>query len=210
MTTVFLVRHGEVAGNAGDKLAFVGWGDLELTERGVLQSQAVAEYLQSEKIGAVYSSDLQRARITAERIAEKHSLSVNIDRDLREVNYGQWESLGEAELMQDWREHWLARQSDPWNVVPPAGESYAQMWARFLPKWQNMVRTHDGESVVFVGHNGLIRMLVCHLLGAPFENFKRVHVSNCGVSRVEIDEDKILVRYLNDTHFLVQESKPRP
>jgi broad specificity phosphatase PhoE len=150
----------------------------------------------------VYSSDLQRAKITAERIAQKHALDVFVDRDLREVNYGAWENLSEAELLRDWRELWLARQSDPWNVAPPEGENYAQMWARFLPKWQRMISSHVGETLVFVGHNGLIRMLLCHLLGAPFGNFKRIHISNCGVSRVEIDGDRVLMRSINETSHL--------
>jgi broad specificity phosphatase PhoE len=202
MTNIFLVRHGEVAGNAGDKLAFVGWGDLPLTENGERQSRAVADYLSGEKIAAVYSSDLQRALITARRIAQKQGLDVRVDRDLREVNYGAWEGLGESELLENWRDQYEARQNDPWNVAPTGGESYAQMWQRFFPKWQQLVKAHEGESAVLVGHNGLIRMLVCHLLGAPFGNFKRVHVSNCGVSRFEIEGDKVLVRVLNDTHFL--------
>ena len=195
MTTILLVRHGEVAGNTGDKMAFVGWGDLELTENGQAQSRAVAEYLSTQSIAAVYSSDLQRAHITATRIAEKHNLDVCVDRDLREVNYGAWEGLGESELLESWKEQWLARQSDPWNVSTPEGESYAQMWQRFFPKWEKLIQAHDGQTAVLVGHNGLIRMLVCHLLGAPFENFKRVHVSNCSVSKIEVEAERVLIRY---------------
>lgn len=203
MAQIILVRHGEVAGNTGDKMAFVGWGDLELTENGVRQSHAVAEFISAENVSAVYSSDLQRARITAERIAEKQGLNVTVDPDLREVNYGAWENLGEEELLANWREQWQARQNDPWNVAPPDGECYAQMWSRFFPKWEQIVERHKNQTAVLVGHNGLIRILICHLLGAPFENFKRVHVSNCGVSRVDIEADKVLVRCINDTSHLL-------
>lgn len=202
MTQVILVRHGEVAGNSGEKLAFVGWGDLPLTEYGVLQSRAVGEYLNSEHIAAVYSSDLERARITAEQIAGEHGLEVRIDPHLREVNYGAWESLGEEELLRDWAEEYAARQRDPWSIAPPDGECYAQMWERFLPKWNQIIKEHDGETIVLVGHNGLLRMLMCFLLGAPFQNFKRVHIGNGSVSRVELDGDKVLIRCINDTHFL--------
>jgi broad specificity phosphatase PhoE len=202
MAQVILVRHGEVAGNTGEKTALVGWGDLPLTARGETQSRAVAEYLSGEKIAAVYSSDLQRARLTAERIAEKHGLEVRVHRDLREVNYGAWESLSEAEITAGWPELWPARQNDPWNVAAPEGENYEQMWTRFFPQWQRIIESHAGETAVFVGHNGLIRMLICHLLGAPFENFRRVHINNCSVSRVEIGAEKVLVRCLNDTSFL--------
>jgi len=202
MTTILLVRHGEVAGNVGDKPTFVGWNDLPLNERGLEQAELVAEYLASENIAAIYSSDLQRAKNTAEAIAAKHDLQLHIDVDLREVNYGAWEGLGESDLLREYSAQWLARQNDPWNVAAVEGESYAQMWHRFLPKWNALVADHDEKTVVLVAHNGLIRMLVCHLLGAPFENFKRVHVSNGGVSRIQSSAAEVLLRSVNETDHL--------
>ena len=202
MTQIFLVRHGEVAGNVGDKPTFVGWNDLPLNARGCEQAERVAEYLASEKVQAVYSSDLQRAKNTAEKIAAIHGLSVRIDADLREVNYGAWEGLGESELVREYSLQWQARQNDPWNVTAVEGESYQQMWHRFLPKWNALVENHVEETAVLVAHNGLIRMLLCFLLGAPFENFKRVHVSNGGVSRIQIDGSKILVESMGETSHL--------
>lgn len=207
MTNIIIVRHGEVAGNTGDKPAFVGWSDLPLTTRGELQSQAVADALHTEDVAAVYSSDLQRARITAERIAQKHDLEVATDVDLREVNYGKWEGLGEAELLSEYSAQWQARQNDPWNVAAVEGECYSQMWARFLPRWEAMVQRHHDETAVFVGHNGLIRMLLCYFVDAPFNNFKRFHVTNCGITRVEIEPptggtERVLVKGVNETSHL--------
>ena len=202
MTTILLVRHGEVTGNVGDKPTFVGWNDLPLNERGLEQAQIVANYLASEKVAAIYSSDLQRAKNTAEAIATKHDLEVCSDADMREVNYGAWEALGEADLLREYSSQWQARQNDPWNIAAVDGESYSQMWSRFLPKWNALVKNHDGETVVLVAHNGLIRMLLCHLLGAPFENFKRVHVSNGGVTRIESSVAGVLLRSVNETDHL--------
>ena len=202
MTKILLVRHGEVAGNVGDKPTFVGWNDLPLNERGLQQAQIVAEYLAGESIDAVYSSDLQRAKNTAEAIAQKHGLAVRVDADLREVNYGAWEGLGEIDLHRDYSSQWIARQNDPWNVAAVEGESYEQMWTRFLPKWNKLVEDHDGETVVLVAHNGLNRMLLCHLLGAPFENFKRIHITNGSVTRIETGAAGVLLRSINETNHL--------
>jgi len=202
MTTILLVRHGEVAGNVGDNPSFVGWNDLPLNERGLQQAEEVADYLQGEKLAAFYSSDLQRAKNTAEAIARKHDLTVHIDADMREVNYGAWEGLGEVDLLREYSAQWTVRQNDPWNVAAVEGESYSQMWQRFLPKWNQLVENHMGETVVLVAHNGLIRMLICFLLGTPFENFKRIHVSNGGVSRIESGASGVLLRSINETHHL--------
>lgn len=207
MTKIFLVRHGEVAGNIGASSFFVGWSDLPLNERGEKQAQQVGAFLESEKISGVYASDLQRAEKTAQRIAEKHGLRVETDVALREVNYGKWEGLSEADLHREYSEQWTARQNDPWNVAAVGGENYAQMWARFFPRWQKLLQKHDGESFVIVAHNGLLRMLLCHLTGAPFENFKRFHAANCGVSRLVIDRDgdgaeRIVLQSVNETAHL--------
>ncbi len=207
MTKIFLVRHGEVAGNRGASSFFVGWSDLPLNERGQQQAQQVGAFLESEKISGVYASDLQRAEKTAERIAQKHGLNVETDVALREVNYGRWEGLSEADLHREYSLQWTARQSDPWNVAAVDGENYAQMWARFFPCWEELLKKHAGENFVVVAHNGLLRMLLCYLTGAPFENFKRFHAANGGVSRVEIERDgdgteRIVLQSINETAHL--------
>jgi broad specificity phosphatase PhoE len=208
MTKIFLVRHGEVAGNRGDTPVFVGWSDLPLNERGQEQALQVGAFLEREKIHGVYASDLQRAEKTAERIAEKHGLKVEANAALREVNYGKWEGLSEADLQREYSRQWPARQNDPWNVAAVDGENYAQMWARFFPLWKELRQKHGDENFVLVGHNGLLRMLLCYLTGAPFENFKRFHVANGGVSRVEIKRDekkreRIILKTMNETAHLV-------
>jgi broad specificity phosphatase PhoE len=207
MTKIFLVRHGEVAGNHGDAPVFVGWSDLPLNARGEQQALQVGAFLEKEKINGVYASDLQRAKNTAARIAEKHGLEVETSVALREVHYGDWEGLSEADLQREYSRQWPARQNDPWNVAAVGGENYAQMWARFFPLWKELRQKHDGENFVIVAHNGLLRMLLCYLSGAPFENFKRFHVANGGVTRVEIKRDadgreRIVLQTVNETAHL--------
>ena len=197
------MRHGEVAGNsvhAGGRLTFAGWEDKPLTARGELQAQAVARRLSGEKLTAILSSDLQRARNTAQQIASFHDIEVRIDKRLREINYGAWEGLGLDEILADWPDVWSARQRDPENVAPPDGESYADLWTRLNPCWNEIVRNHEDDArVAIVAHNGTIRILLCHVLGMPFSHFKRLQTSNCGVSHLEIKSAEI--EYSNATAF---------
>lgn len=218
MSHIFLVRHGEVAGNsaqAGGRLTFAGWSDKALTTRGMAQAQAVAARLSTEKLTAIYSSDLQRARVTAQRIAERHDLEVRIDSRLREVNYGAWENLGLEEILADYADVWNARNADPEFVAPPDGESYAALWARLAPCWNEILALHgDEERVAVVAHNGTIRILLCQLLGMPVAHFKRLHTANCGVSHLEIKraprddieysngEFEVVARFINDSSHL--------
>lgn len=209
MTHIFLVRHGEVAGNSGARRTFVGWGDPPLTTRGEAQAQAVAKRLRRETIQAVYVSDLQRARRTAEYIADEHDVSVHCDAALREISFGAWEGLSEAEITADWPEQWQQRQADPVQIKAPGGESLNDVWARLQPSWQQIVREHQDGTVAVVGHNTTLRLLLCHLLAAPFASYRRINMSNCGVSRVEIGpldasgtEPSVVVSYINETSHL--------
>jgi broad specificity phosphatase PhoE len=199
-----------VEGNSGERPTFTGWTDKPLTARGERQADAVARRLGEEKLHAVYSSDLRRAMHTAERIAAVHSLKVQSDADLREVNYGAWEGIGEAEIVAAWNREWELRLADPENQSPPDGESYAALWARMEPVLTSIVARHRAENVALVGHNGTIRILLCHLLGMDIKNYRRIRVSNGGLSRVEVHHDReyaggwprAVVSCLNETRYL--------
>ncbi|HVF84737.1 MAG TPA: histidine phosphatase family protein, partial [Abditibacteriaceae bacterium] len=175
MSHIFLVRHGEVEGNsiaAGGRLTFAGWGDKPLTTRGELQAKAIAGRLSNEKLTAIYASDLIRAQRTAQEIAQRHNLNVRTDKRLREVNYGMWEGLGLDEIVADWQDVWDARNLDPEHIAPPQGESYADLWRRLGPCWNEIVQLHgEDEHVAIVAHNGTLRVLLCHVLGMPLRHF---------------------------------------
>lgn len=209
MSCIFLIRHGEVEGNYGPERSFTGWGDKPLNTRGEAQAQAVAGRLAQQPLKAVYSSDLQRAHATAEAIAAKHGLKVIDDRALREVNYGLWEGLGDKQLLEQWGDLWRRRVADPENVAPPEGESYADLWKRLEPAWTRILEAHPDESVAIVGHNGSLRVLLCHLLGAPAANARHIRLMNTSISSVEIERNpmetgtsRLVITGINDTCHL--------
>ena len=96
MVRVYLVRHGQVEWNSAN--AYAGQTDLALNETGRGQAESLAEYFARKDISAIYSSDLSRARETAEIIADRKELPVQQVPALREVNYGQCEGLTEAQI----------------------------------------------------------------------------------------------------------------
>ena len=209
MSRIFLIRHGEVEGNSGDRPTFAGWNDVALTSRGELQAAAVARRLEREALRTVYSSDLQRAHRTAEYIAAPHNLMVHTDAAWREVNYGAWSGLDEAQLIAGGGEHWRQRLADPEGVAAPDGESYADLWQRLEPAWNRVTaqNSNDERSVAIVAHNGTIRILLCRLLGMPLNFYRRIRISNCGLSCIEVNENQkakpqIIVRFVNETSYL--------
>ena len=213
MTTIYLVRHGEVAGNTGEHRTFAGASDLPLTERGQRQKEAVAGALEKMPLTAVYASTLQRAFQTGEAIASKHGLPVVGMAALKEVNYGDWEGLSEDDILARYAAEWKARVEDPWNNAPPGGESYKMLWARLEPAWTQIINDNEGGTVAVVGHNGSLRVLLCELLGAPAKNARRLQVGNCSLTKVEIGNAKtiaggqlegppVVVSYINSTAHL--------
>jgi broad specificity phosphatase PhoE len=213
MTTVYFVRHGEVQGNTGEHQVYVGWDDKPLNERGMAQAESVAVRLQREKLAAVYTSDLKRARQTAERVAAHQSLNVVPMQELREAHYGAWEGLEVAQIEAGWPEEWKARQADPINVAPPGGESYNDVWRRWEPALQELIERHAGETIAIVAHNGALRVMLCHLLDMPLRHFRRFTLSNCGLGCMEIEsapgvERNIRIVALNETcHLRVDEER---
>lgn len=185
-----MIRHGDVAGNSGEKRTFAGARDLALTALGKEQAARVAKRMAREPLAAVYASTLQRAYHTADGIAAAHGLTTVRDLAWCEVNYGVWEGLSEAEIHERYPQEWAARTADPWNVSPPEGESYRALWTRLEPAFLGLVERHRGEAIAVVGHNGSLRVLLCALLEAPFANARRISVGNCSVTRVSLADEE--------------------
>ena len=213
MTTIYLIRHGDVAGNSGAIRTFAGARDLELTALGLQQARDVAARMEEVPLDAVYASNLQRAWRTADGIAATHGLQTQRLGGWNEVDYGAWEGLSEAEILADYADEWKARVADPWLVAPPNGESYRMLWERLEPVWKRLLEDHAGQSVAVVGHNGSLRVLLCQLLGAPPANARRLQIDNCSLTKIRVgsppkaESEKLegpplVISYINDTSHL--------
>jgi broad specificity phosphatase PhoE len=147
MTTLLLVRHGETDWNAEGRLQ--GHTDRPLNPNGREQAKALADRLAGDGVAAVYASDLTRARETAEIVGERLGLTVVIDPDLREKNWGSWEGLTGAE-----RER-----------VEFVGESTEEHAERSLRAVQRIVERHPADRVVVVTHGGSLRRIQVAVVG---------------------------------------------
>ena len=158
MTTIFLARHGETDWNAQDR--WQGHADTPLNERGREQARDLAARLADVPFEVVYSSDLRRARETAEIVVAGRDLAIREDPALREIDVGSWQGLTNAAI--DGRE-----RTD--------GETLAAFRDRVLAALSAIGAGHDGDVLV-VAHGGCARTLQRHLLGEPLPTLE-----NCGV-----------------------------
>ncbi|MDI6907169.1 MAG: alpha-ribazole phosphatase [Thermoanaerobacterales bacterium] len=199
---IYLVRHGETLWNHA--MRYQGHADIPLNEKGYTQARAVARRLSSERIDAVYSSDLQRARVTAEAIAAVHGLPVQIDRSLREINFGAWEGLTRDEIRLRFpdvsREWW----SNPVGTRLPGGETLAEVADRAVSYLLGTARRHPGGTVVVASHGGTIRAVIGRLIRMDLNEYWRLRQDNAALNLLEVqDGDRAVLLLFNDTSHLL-------
>ncbi|WP_206184556.1 bifunctional RNase H/acid phosphatase [Thermoactinospora rubra] len=199
-TSVFLLRHGETPLSVERR--FSGLGDAELTPAGLGQAAKAAERLAGERLEAVVSSPLKRARQTAEAVARLTGLEVEVDEDLRETDFGAWEGHTFAEVQQRWPEELAAWLADP-DVAPPGGESFAVTARRVQRFRDRLLARHEGRRLVVVSHVTPIKMLLRFALLAPPASLYRMHLDLACLSLVDYHSDgQAVVRSFNDTSHL--------
>jgi probable phosphoglycerate mutase len=158
VTTILLARHGETDWNRERRLQ--GSSDTELNELGRSQARELAATLADVDLTAVYSSDLRRARETAEIVAASKGLTVHVDRDLRERSFGRWEGLTRAEIAERFPD---LEQHD--------GESDAEVHRRVLAAVHRIADAHPGARVLLVSHGSALNTLWHHASGQRLERW---------------------------------------
>lgn len=169
---LYLIRHGEVEGAASGKL--LGRTDTPLSKRGLEQAVKLAEVLSTAQLSAVYCSDLQRARVTAEIIAKRSNVKVQERAAWREINMGQWEGRTMVSLGDETPQLVARLFDDPSSFEYPGGESFACFTARVLKGVDQLLMTHESGEVVLVAHGGVCRAIIGSALGIPAKNWLRL------------------------------------
>lgn len=200
---VFLVRHGEVEWNR--KNAYIGSTDLPLNTNGERQAQMLADHLSGEKITAVYSSDLSRSRRTAELVAERFGLQVQIMPKLREVDYGEWEGVGLSNIAGRYPDLYEAWQNDPSNQRIPGGETFAELRDRAFPAFNDIAQRHKDENAVVVAHKSTNRVILCCILGMDVNRYKSIAQGNAALNVIAVRSDgRLVVDSVNERCFLAE------
>jgi broad specificity phosphatase PhoE len=188
VTTLLLVRHGETDWNRDGR--WQGHSDTPLNELGRRQARDLAG--EFDGVDVVYSSDLARARETAEILAADLGLDVRLDSRLRERGFGAWEGLNADEIESEFAEAHRRWQSGEGAGAEDA-ESFAAFGARVRSFVEDLLRRHPDETVLVIGHGGSIRVI--HALATGL-NYVRDHrlipaVANCTVARYAARDGKL-------------------
>jgi len=171
VSRILLVRHGQSEWNARGQ--WQGQADPPLTDLGRRQAQIAAELAGSFDL--IASSDLQRARDTAETIATAIGVGpVQVDSDLRERHIGEWQGLTRSEIDERYPGYLAERRR------PASYESDGAIRARVVPALARLAAAIDGGTALVVAHGGVIYTIEA-LLGLGFER-----IPNLGGRWIEI------------------------
>ncbi|WP_043614725.1 bifunctional RNase H/acid phosphatase [Nonomuraea candida] len=201
-TSLLLLRHGET--ELSLERRFSGVGDAELTANGLAQASAAAERLSREpyRLDVIVTSPLKRARQTAEAVARRTGLDVEVAEDLREIDFGAWEGHTFTEVQRRWPAELSAWLADP-DVAPSGGESFATAARRVGAARERLVERYEGKTVLAVSHVTPIKLLLTDALLAPLAALYRMHLDVACLSLVEYYADgPAVVKSFNDTSHL--------
>jgi probable phosphoglycerate mutase len=200
-TELILVRHGESeAAIEGEPFELVeGHGDPALSPEGLEQAELVGRRLASEPIDAIYVSNLRRTSQTAAPLAHHLGLTPIVERDLREVYLGEWESgLFRKKVIE--RDPIAVRmvEEQRWDVIPGA-EPQAEFAQRTRTVVERIAGAHEDQRVAVFAHGGIIGEMLALATGATAFAFTS---DNSAISQLVITPGRWILRRFNDTAHL--------
>jgi probable phosphoglycerate mutase len=186
---LILVRHGESEWNRIGR--YQGQLDAPLSELGLRQAEALAERLSQEKFDAIYSSPLQRARRTADAIAQFHvGVKIHEDPALLEIHHGDWQGLFAADVRERYAEALEEWRSFPTRCQMPNGESFSNILKRTLNFRERLCKEYSADATVIVStHDVVVKILVAEAVGMPMDRINRLWITNASISVIEYTQD---------------------
>ena len=193
---VYFLRHA----SAGKAKADPAQDDQRpLDEPGIEQSMTMGRLLArlEPQVEEIISSPLQRARQTADSLARKLGLRVEVRPELREMHFGRWEGLSWNQIVRRYprlASRWIARF--PHQAIPGA-EPLRQFRKRIAAGVNEIVAENRGQCALVVTHAGVIRFTLGKVLGLPARNLFRLSQDPCAVNVIDFLEGGAVVRCIN-------------
>ncbi|MBW3001836.1 histidine phosphatase family protein [Candidatus Woesearchaeota archaeon] len=194
--TVYLVRHGETFWNV--KNITQGHSATRLTEKGIKQSEKIAEFFKDIPLARIYCSPLFRARQTAKRILKHHPSSKLVNwQEFVEIKSGAMEGLSRKKqraLFPEIKKDMTSSERLDWR--PPGGESVRELYQRVIKGFNRMMQQHKpGEKILVITHGGVLLCLLLEFQGKSVRDlvFNKC-IDNCEIIKVLWDNKPKRIR----------------
>ena len=204
MMKLLLIRHGQTDWNLLGK--YQGQTDIALSGEGIRQADLLAQNFPVDTLDIIYTSDLQRAFMTAERLAEKFSAPLYADKALRELNFGAWEGLTYQEIAERWPQEVKNLFGAPEKLQIPEGETFLMLQRRAMDKIHEIRAENEGKNVAVVAHGAISKAILTALLHIPLHYVWMLRQDNTAVNILQFDDEFVSVELLNGISHLDQPS----
>ena len=184
MATWYIVRHADRDWGAyyNPKLHIQ---DDPISQKGRQQAQNLIPYFADKGLSRIYVSAYQRTLQTATPLAEHLNLTPVVDERVNEMNNGLFSSVPEEELPQRFPKEWQAFRERRSDFRFPEGETGEEVKKRILDFLDEKRKQHDGESIIAVAHDGVIRTLMCGILGLPAYQRWNFQIDFAGITEID-------------------------
>ena len=184
--TFYILRHGDK--EAGEfRNPNVPMNDQPISELGREQARALWDFFAGKEIAHIYVSAYRRTGETIAYVAEQFGLTPVMDERLNEINIGGFEGATQEELQEKFPAEWQAYRERRSDFRFPGGESLGEAHKRAVEFLEEKQALHGDENVIVVCHDGLLRTLMCYVMGIPVYRRWRFRADTSGITELEYE-----------------------
>ncbi|KPU28131.1 phosphoglycerate mutase [Caloranaerobacter sp. TR13] len=202
MKKIIITRHGQTNWNIIGKVQ--GQKDIKLNEIGINQAKKLAIKLSKEKIDVIYTSDLKRSYQTAKIISDIIKTNIIIDKNLREICFGNWQGLTLTQIKKDFNKEYIIWRTKPHKFSLPGAEKLIEVQER-MKKVINKVLHSNYQNILIVSHSTAIKALILGILDIDLAKFNNIKIDNTSITIIEYHNTVPIIRLLNDTCHLKED-----
>jgi probable phosphomutase (TIGR03848 family) len=206
VTLVLLLRHG-----ANDWVhgRLAGWTPgVHLNAEGRRQADDLGRRLADLPIDALYSSPLERCVETAQAVASPRGLAIELDEQIGEVRYGDWQGAELKELYK--HELWPGVQHYPSGTRFPQGETLGEAQMRIVSAIDRLRSRHPKQTIAVVSHADLIKLATAYYIGLHIDLFQRLVIQPCSITALQFETMGPRLMACNETGNLTHLRPPAP
>jgi len=200
MTSIYLVRHGQTAWNKEE--VFRGRTDVPLNETGLKDAALAGMYFKEIDIHAIYSSPLSRAWQTAEKIAQFHSLDVQVLDGLIDMSFGNWEGHSLWEVKEKDGERYRQWRDEPHLVKLPGGDTLDEVRVRAMAALETVIQKNPEKTLVLVSHRVINKVLICGILELDNSHFWQIAQDTTAINLIQFRNGKYVLSLMNEACHL--------
>jgi broad specificity phosphatase PhoE len=174
-----------------------GRSDPDLSRKGYVQSLGLLDQLKSRPLSAIYTSTLKRSFLTAQPVADHLGLPIQRQPELDEIAFGMLEGKLLLKFDEELKNEWERFRDHRFTYHIPGGENYTDVANRIRPFLERILRHHEGQEVLIVGHRVVNRLLIGMLLEYPLEWVLNIEQTNDCIYLIQKNDEVRVFHYIN-------------